>query len=432
MNREISLPYGNNAVRISVPEQKLLGVFEPRQAPPAPDPAATLREALANPVGAPPLRESARGARKVAVAIEDATRPAPNALILDAVMEELRAAEVATERIRVVVATGLHRPMSADELQGALGRWHGKLQIENHDAKDAEQLVFLGNTTPGTAVSINRSFMEADLKITTGDVEYHQFVGYGGGVKCVFPGLADAEAIQANHARMSLPGTGAGRIDGNPARGEIDEVGRMAGVDFNLSVIMDAEHRIVAARAGDPDRSFRQACELIDRMYEVEVPRRAELVIASAGGHPKDIDLYQSQKAIEEATLVVEPRGDVLAFARCEEGSGSPLFEEWMEEACAPEEILQRIEENFVMGGHKAYQIAREVQRARIHLYSEIPPGRVRAWMMNPIRSTRKIDQLIAAAQSVVVLPQATLTMTRLLDQTARRPALNVAQDTGE
>ena len=183
----------------------------------------------------------------------------------------------------------------------------------------------------------------------------------------------------------------------------------MAQVDFGVSVAMDASHRIIAARAGDPDLAFREASRFVDEMYSIEVPCRADLVIASPGGHPKDIDLYQSQKAIEEATQVVKPGGDVLVAARCAEGSGSQKFEVWMDEAFTPEDIIARIKENFVMGAHKAYQIAREVQRANVYLYSEIPPGRVRSWMMKPVASMADIDKLITSAESIIVLPQATL-----------------------
>ncbi len=414
MTRSIELPYGDGTVTVSVPQRKLVGVFEPHGLTAVSDPAAALREALANPVGAPPLRERARGVRSVAIAVEDATRPVPNALLLDAVMEELAAAGVDCEAVKVVVATGLHRSLTPDEQNQTLGRWKGRLQIENHDANNAEGLAYLGRTSLGTELSINRTFLEAQLKITTGDVEYHQFCGYGGGAKCVYPGLADAAAIRANHSRMDLPGTVAGRIEGNPVREEIDEAGRMAGLDYNLSVALDAAHRIVAARAGDPRGSFRQACRFVDRMYEVAVSRPADLVIASAGGHPKDLDLYQSQKAIEEATRVVKPRGHVLVFARCEEGSGSRPFEEWMDAARTPQDIIARIKRNFVMGGHKAYQIARAIQRADVHLFSRLPPERVRAWMMRPVASPAQVEDLITAAESIIVLPQATLTLTRL------------------
>ena len=406
---KIELPYGHDTITIQVPGEKLVGTFLPRALAPVPDPAEALREALANPVSSPCLRDLAGSARSVAIAVEDATRPVPNSLLLEAVISELEAGGVSPQQIKVIVATGLHRPMNDEELAGALGRWFGVVQHENHDAGLPEGLTPLGTTTLGTAISVNRSFMEADLRITTGDVEYHQFCGYGGGVKCIYPGLADAAAIRTNHSRMDLPGTGPGRIDGNPVREEINEVGRMARVDFNLSVAMDAQHRIVAVRAGDPDASFRQACRFVDEMYAVDVPQRADLVIASPGGHPKDIELYQTQKAIEEATQVVEPGGNVLITARCDEGSGSPRFEEWMEAAYSPDDIIRRIQDDFVMGGHKAYQIAREVQRANVFLYSQIPPGRVRAWMMTPIRSIDEINRLIDASRSIIVLPQATL-----------------------
>ncbi len=409
MYEQIALPYGHDTISVTVPNDKLVGVFVPRSITPEPDPTSALHEALANPVSCDQLRDMASGARRVAVAIEDATRPVPNALLIDAVMTELQAGGISPNQVTVVVATGLHRPMTDDELQAALGRWLGLVHCESHDANDRQRLVRLGTTSLGTEISLNRAFMKADLRIITGDVEYHQFCGYGGGAKCVYPGMADAVAIRANHSRMDLPGTGPGRLDGNPVREEVDEVGRMAQVDFGVSVAMDASHRIIAARAGDPDLAFREASRFVDEMYSIEVPCRADLVIASPGGHPKDIDLYQSQKAIEEATQVVKPGGDVLVAARCAEGSGSQKFEVWMDEAFTPEDIIARIKENFVMGAHKAYQIAREVQRANVYLYSEIPPGRVRSWMMKPVASMADIDKLITSAESIIVLPQATL-----------------------
>lgn len=411
----IELPYGHDSIEIEVPSDKLVGTFLPRALAPVPDPVEALRDALADPVSSSRLRDLVAGVKSVAIGIEDATRPVPNALLVDAVMSELQAGGVVPRQVKVIVATGLHRPMTDEELAGALGCWFGEVQHENHDANNSQRLARLGTTSLGTEISVNRSFMEADLRITTGDVEYHQFCGYGGGVKCIYPGLADAAAIRANHSRMDLPGTGPGRIDGNPVREEINEVGRMAKVAFNVSVAMDADHRIVAVRAGDPDLSFRQACRFIDEMYAIEVPRRADLVIASPGGHPKDIELYQSQKAIEEATQVVEPGGNVLITACCEEGSGSQLFEEWMDAAYSAADIIRRIQDEFVMGGHKAYQIAREVQRANVHLYSQIPPGRVRSWMMTPVGSMQDVDRLIDGARSIIVLPQATLVRATVL-----------------
>ncbi|MCX7011636.1 MAG: nickel-dependent lactate racemase [Candidatus Sumerlaeota bacterium] len=409
----IQMPYGRESVSLSIPDHKLIGVFEPRLLPPAPDPAAALRAAIEQPIGVARLRERAREARRIAITIEDATRPVPNALLLDAVMDELQAAGVDPAQVTVIVATGLHRGLSEKEMAESLGRWNGRARIENHDAKNAD-LVPLGVTRLGTRISLNRTFMEADLKILTGDVEYHQFVGYGGGCKSVYPGLADAAAVETNHSRMDMPGTGSGRYEGNPVRQEIEEVGRMARVDFILSVALDSAHRLVAARAGDPVLAFCENCRDIDRMYAVDVPERADLVIASPGGHPKDLDLYQTQKAMEEATHIVKPGGAVLTFAACPEGTGSKLFETWMEEAFDPRDVIERIHAKFVMGGHKAYQIAREAQRATLHLYSQLPPGKVRGWFMHPVRNVEEAQRLVDGAPTISVLPQATLTHTVL------------------
>ena len=417
MNREIHLPYGHETLKIKVPKHKLVGCFEPHPVDYSQDPARTLRDALAHPVGTSALKETAKSAISVVIVIDDASRPVPNPLLLNALMDELTAAGIKPEKVTVLVATGLHRDMTAAEIEAALGPWHGKIRCENHHANDPAGLVDLGNTSQGTAIQLNRTFMKADLKILATDVEYHQFCGFGGGAKSVYPGLADAEAIRSSHARMDQPGAGPGRLEGNPVRREIDEVGRMAGVDFLLAVVLDARHRLVEAYNGDMERAFRSACEAVDRIYKVQVPHRAELVIASAGGHPKDIDLYQSQKAIEEATRVVSLGGEVVVAAACAEGSGSTLFETWMEEAYHPDQIIERIQQSFVMGGHKAYQIAREIKRARVHLYSQLPPGKVRAWFMNPIHHLSEIEQLIENAANVTVLPQATLTLTCLANE---------------
>ncbi len=422
MIHHAKLPYGDTTIELEIPDDKLVGVFEPAALPPADDPVAMLREALANPIGSDRLRDLARGKQSVVVTIEDATRPVPTGMLLDAVMEELSAGGVSPDKVKVIVATGLHRPLTQEELCRSLGSWAGKLGAENHDPNTPERLLHLGTTSLGTDIALNRAFLDAELKVLTGDVEVHQFCGYGGGPKSVYPGLADAEAIRTNHSRMDIAGAEPGRIDGNPVREEINEVGRMAGVDFNLSVALDAQHRLVGASAGDVEASFRQACTWIDRMYRVDVPQRADLVIASPGGHPKDIDLYQSQKAIEEATRIVAPGGAVLVLAQCPEGSGSTLFEQWMADAHAPEDIIARIREDFVMGGHKAYQIARELQRARVHLFSDLRPGRVRAWMMRPVASDAEMESLIASAKSVAVLPQATLTLACLPEVTRAAP----------
>jgi nickel-dependent lactate racemase len=304
--------------------------------------------------------------------------------------------------------------MTKGEIDALLGRWKGIVPFENHDPH-ATSLINVGTTSLGTEIRINRTFIKADLKILTGDVEYHQFCGYGGGAKSVYPGLASAEAIRQNHSRLDLEGTGPGLLAGNPVRAEIDEVGRMVGVDFLLTVVLDPEHKIVSIHAGDLDREFRKACEVVDRIYRVETPKRSDLVIATPGGHPKDLTLYQSQKAIAAAVRLVKPGGRVVILAECKEGSGSDRFENWMEEAFKPDDIHERIRNSFQMGGHKAYQIAQSVKQADIYFYSSIVPGKIRSWFMEPLRTLEDIQRLIDQARKILILPQATTTLTNIV-----------------
>jgi nickel-dependent lactate racemase len=409
MIRSILIPYGRETLEIKVPEEKLVGCLAPRAVVPTTEPSVLLQQALVKPIGKERLRDRAKGSQRVVVVIDDATRAVPSDLLLDAVLPEISEGGISPERVTVLVATGLHRGLTPGEQALVLGKWAGRVRIENHDAKDPSCLLPLGITTLGTPISLNRTFLEADLKILTGDVEFHQICGYGGGAKSIYPGLADAEAIRINHSRMDLPGTGSGLIGGNPVRQEIEEVGRLAQVDFLLTVVLDPRRQVYAAFAGDVEQAFLEACKTVDYVYRLDVPRQASLVITSPGGHPRDIDFYQSQKAIGPAVEIVNPGGDILLVASCEEGSGSPLFESWMEEADCPEDIVNRIGNTFVMGGHKAYQVARELSQARVSVFSRIPPDKILSWFLHPVQTPGEISGLIDRADSIAILPQATL-----------------------
>jgi nickel-dependent lactate racemase len=407
----VSIPYGRDAVGLELPSEKLVGCVPPGAAKPPEDPETLVRRALARPVGTPALRELAGNASSAVIVVDDPTRCVPSAVLVDEVVQELSAGGLGPDRVVVVVATGLHRPARADELADILGRWDGIVRIENHDAARPDALTEVGVTRLGTEISVNRTFMDADLKILTGDVEFHQFCGYGGGAKSVYPGLADAESIRRNHSRMEMEGTGPGVLDGNPVREEIEDVARRIGVDFLLTVVLSPRAEIVEAFAGDVGRAFREACRQVDRLYRVTLPRPADLAIVSPGGWPRDASLYQAQKAIESGLRALGPGGRILLFAECREGSGSPEFERWMETATDPSDIVRRIQEGFVMGGHKAYQIARAVSRAPVHVFSELPADAVVSWFLRPVRGLDEVHELIRASRSVVVLPQAPLTL---------------------
>ena len=409
---EVGFPYGRGHLALDLPGDKLVGVYEPREMPGVADLQAEVGRALAMPLGSPRLREVARGRRKAAIVVDDVSRSVPNAELLPPVVDELRAGGLAMIDITVVVATGLHRPLSESELAAARGNL--PVRIVNHDADREGELVSVGTTSLGQEIKVSRAYMSADLKILVGDVEYHQFCGYGGGAKSVYPGIADAEAIRHNHSMMEVEGAGPGRWEDNPVRQEIEEAGQMAGVDFILSVVMNSRKEVVRAHAGHVVDAFLAGTRAVDEMYRIEVPEAVDLVIASAGGHPKDLNLYQAQKAVTAGRRIVRRGGTIATLAECSEGHGSEMFDRWMNEATSLPDIVERLRAEFVLGGHKAYQFAREIAWADVCLLSALPPGQVRAYFMTPLGGARDLMELVGRAGTVAALPQATLTLAEI------------------
>jgi nickel-dependent lactate racemase len=405
----LRLPFGDSHLSVRVPRANLLGVFAPEAAPTAADGDTLLREALAHPTGTAPLRALARPGQRVVIVTSDTTRPCPSDRMLPPILDELAAAGVPDSDITIVVALGLHHPMGPAELEAAVGPViYRRARVINHDPADTVQL---GVTVAGTPVEIFRPVVEADLRICLGNLEFHYFAGYSGGAKAILPGCASEAAIRANHAMMVHPEATAGRIEGNPVRVDLEEGARMVGVDFILNVLVDGEHRIVGAVAGNVIHAHRQGCEQVVRRGRIKIPRRADIVLASAGGHPKDIDLYQAQKALDNASHAVRKGGVIVLAAECGEGLGNRTFEEWMIEAPSTEAILARIQREFALGGHKAAAIAGVLQEAHVYLVSELPHETVRRCGMIPFDD---LDAALAAAfhqtgdtARVVALPQA-------------------------
>lgn len=400
---------------VDIPDEKITGMYLPHEKAGVADLSAEVMRALSSPIESPRLAQLASGRKSAVIVADDITRAVPTRDILPLILGELETGGIGAKDVVVIIATGLHRPLTKLELDAIRGDL--PVQVVNHNARDQDQLVSIGRTSLGQEILVNRRFMEADLKLLTGDVEYHQFCGYGGGAKSIYPGLADAASICHNHSMMEIEGTGPGRIEGNPVRGEIEEVGRMAGIDFILNVVMNSRKEVVRAFAGHPFGTFREGAHLVDQMYRVKADRAAELVIASAGGFPKDVDLYQAQKAVSAARRLVVEGGDIVVLAECRDGHGSDLFDRWMTEAEDLEEIFRRIRTKFVMGGHKAYQFAREIRWARIHLLSSLPEQKVRSYFIQPLKSVEDIQTLVRAASSIAVMPQASLTLAEMTEE---------------
>lgn len=395
---ELKLPYGDGYLPIAVPTEHLLGIVRPKAATNG-DRAEqdVVRQALAHPLGTPALRALVRPGQQVAIVVSDMTRPCPTDRLLPPVLEELAVAGIPDADVTVIVALGLHRAQTEAELAALVGpAVYARVRVVNHDLQD---VVRLGVTARGTPVELFRPLVEADVRLCLGNVEFHYFAGFSGGAKAIVPGCASSSTITANHGLMTRPGATTGRLAGNPVREDLEEGAAMLGIDFILNAIVDDRHRIVAAFAGHVRDAHRKGCEWVAERGAVPIARCADMVLVSAGGYPLDVNMYQAQKALDNAVHAVREGGVIVWVAECREGLGGATFAAWLQEADSADEVLARIEREFVLGGHKAAAIAGVLKKARVYLVSSLAAeaiGRV------GVVSFDDLGQAVAAAHEVV------------------------------
>ena len=319
---EITVPYGRSTVSAAVPDAHAVDVVELPETSGASDPLGEVRHALAEPIGGFSWSRVESGG-SVAIAINDKTRPVPHHHLLPPLLEHLAALGVPDTSITLIVAVGGHPPMRPQEFPDILpAEIVSRYEVVSHDSGQDANLTFVGTTSRGTPVWANTGYVKADCKIVVGTIEPHQFVGFSGGVKTAAIGLAGQATINANHILMTDPAAEIGTYSTNPARQDVEEIGRFFGVDLALNVILDRHREIVQVVAGEPVAVMESGVPLARRLGLVPVSQRYGVVIASPGGHPKDINVYQSQKAVASAARIVRPGGTISLTAACTGGAG--------------------------------------------------------------------------------------------------------------
>ena len=379
--------FGNGTQEVYIPQNNLLGAILPNPIS-IPTDADVVRNALKNPIGTARLREIVRPGEKIAIITSDITRPMPTALVMPAILEELKAAAVNLADVTLVFGLGSHRKQTQSEMEKLAGPDILK-QIRAVDS-DPKDCIRMGVTSRGTPVDITRTVASADRRICLGNIEYHYFAGYSGGAKAIMPGVSTREAIQCNHRHMVNPLACAGEIGSNPVRADIEEAGKICGIDFILNVVLDEHKKIVQAVAGDPIEAHRVGAKFLDQLYMKEISQQADIVIVSQGGAPKDINLYQTQKALDNAKYAVKKGGTIILIGSCKEGLGEKVFEEWMTEAACPQEMVERIGRDFQLGGHKAAAIGMVLENADILLVSELEPDLVQNIFLKPYSNAQQ------------------------------------------
>ncbi len=403
---ELTIGFGSAPQNVTLPDANVMDVLTPNSVEITSSGQPEVVRALNEPIGTPKLSKLAVGKKKVAIVSSDITRPMPTWTALPPVLAELDKAGVRREDITVVLALGSHRTHTDAEKKKLLGECYGAVRCV--DSSD-EGYVHMGVTPSGTPVDIAKAVAEADFRICMGNIEYHYFAGYSGGAKAIMPGVSTRDAIQANHRHMVEDGAVAGRLEGNPLREDIEASLSCCPVDFILNVVLDEHKQIVRAVAGDVTLAHREGCRFLDKFYRKEIPQLADIVIVSQGGAPKDLNLYQTQKALDNAKHAVKPGGIVVLVGSCREGLGEKTFEEWMTGAQTPEELVDRIRRDFKLGGHKAAAIALVLRNADIYLVSEMEDAFVESIFMKPFHTVQEAVDAAFAAKGpdarVLVMP---------------------------
>ncbi|MGI1657749.1 MAG: nickel-dependent lactate racemase [Desulfitobacterium sp.] len=409
----IEVPYGHGTQSCSMPDDIDCVYGRLKSVEPRVEAGEQISTALLNLIGDINF-EKLSNAKSVAIAVSDMTRPVPSRLILEKLLLWLAEFGIHGEQITVLIGGGLHHPATPEEMNYLFGEELQK-RVKNvlpHDADDQDSLTYLGTSRLGTPVYVNKYFAEVDFKIVTGMVDAHQFMGFTAGVKGAVIGLGGRQTITANHVRLFQPGSELGHIEGNPARTDLEDCGRIIGVDMIVNVVLNTQKKVIKAVAGHPIAAHRVAVEIAKSIFGISMSL-ADIVIASPGGFPKDINIYQAQKALTPALQLVKPGGTIILVAQCMEGSGEQSFEETMSQYDDPSELVTSLKEReFVIGPHKAYLWTRTFLKAKTILVSDkVSSELAKTLMIKVVKSLQEaIDEVIPSSLAnlkVTVLPHA-------------------------
>ncbi len=364
--RNIAFLYGRDTISVPLPADKILYDIKGGHLPAITDIPAAVKAALAAPIGTPPLREVVRSGDKVAITVSDITRAwVQFDTFLPVLLDELNDCGVPDENITIIVALGAHRRNTGEELAVLCGeKVCHRVRMLQHDAHDKENLVYVGTTSRGVETHINKTIMAADKVILTGGIAFHLMAGFGGGRKGIMPGVSGYETIQGNH-RYCLsaeigkglnPNCQSGRTVGNEMHEDMTEMAAMVNPAFLLHAVLTPEGRIGRFVAGHWLEAWEEGCRTVEATYGVPIADRADLVVASAGGFPKDINLYQSIKALDNAFMAVKPGGAIICFLECEDINEPPEYMEWLRYK-DPLEFELAVRKKFTVPGYSAFRL---------------------------------------------------------------------------
>lgn len=420
---EVRLPYGKGYIKVVLPDNA--GVFEAADPKSIGSPEEAVRQALSKPVGNRPIAGIIRSKAEidsVCIIVSDHTRAVPNRIILPLLLEEIRKAGIPSERITILIASGMHRPTSRQEKIELMGEEIAdRYRIVDHDAHSPEGLLKL--TRNGKEFFVNRIYAEADLKILTGLIEPHFMAGFSGGRKSICPGIAGMETIRYFHspALLESPYASTGTLDKNPCHSFASEVAEAAGADFICNVTLNKNKEITGVFAGDLKDAHAAGVEHCRRESLFHAERPFDVVVTTNGGYPLDRDLYQTVKGLVSAADIVAEGGEIICAAECVDGIGSGNFRELLFGMESPEGFIKKISEPgfFVPDQWEVEELIKVLKKAKIRIYSGgLTDGEIRKSHMTPVRdisgAVRDSLERCGKDASVAVIPSGPYTMVKI------------------
>lgn len=413
-----TMKYGESSLPLEVEDKNLNGVVLPGESIPLTNPSAAVERVLANPDGTPPLLDMLKAAKpkRLVIIVNDITRPTPYSVLMPPLMRTIEKAGVSDSSVTLITATGIHDPHTDAQNREVYGEELCKrYRVLSHDATDKANLVYKGTFDSGYEFWLNKMVDESDFLITIGVVMPHYFAGFSGGRKSILPGVSGKDTVQRNHARMVELMDNLPPIRQNPVSLEMIQAARMAGVDFILNVVTDDAGHLVEVVAGDLEKAWYRAVDVSHSMYLTPISMLSDIVVATASGYPRDINLYQSQKALDHADKASKVGGTIIIVAECREGYGEKVFEKFMNSGYTAEGIMEEVKTNFVMGGHKAYGFAKVAAEKKVIFVTSLSEKIVASLFARKASSVQEALEMAYTDQGrdakVLVMPEGSVTV---------------------
>ncbi|PUU94454.1 MULTISPECIES: nickel-dependent lactate racemase [Halanaerobium] len=412
----MKLKYGRDNLEFEIESSRVLDILKANEKEGLADPMSAVENSLKDSIGSAPLAEllQLREINELVIIVNDITRFTPYNYMLPPLLKSIAEAGIKKEQVTFVIATGVHSAHSAEQNREIFGREIDRSYNFIHHNCD-QNLADLGKLSTGNQLKINKKVAEADFVITTGVILPHYMAGFSGGRKSILPGVAGRDSIENNHAMMVEVIEEQPALENNPISREMFEAAEMLGVDYILNVVTNSEREIVRVVAGDYRQAWEAGIDISAEMYHLNLAKKADAAIVSSGGFPRDINIYQAQKALDHADHAVKKGGTIIWVAECSEGYGEEHFEKWMNEAQKPEDNVGRIKEKFLIGGHKAFAISKVAAEKEIILISSLIKERTENIFASKMENIQEAVDFLkekhGADYSVYIMPQGSLTV---------------------